>query len=61
MCIRDRFGSNNKLDGYEVIERVLPSEHPARGLNEDGRVNACDGHLIDLLLGAEISLSFRDR
>ena len=55
------FGSNNKLDGYEVIERFLPSEHPARGLNEDGRVNACDGHLIDLLLGAEISLSFRDR
>ena len=55
------FGSNNKLAGDEVSELVLPAEHPVRGPSDDYRVNTCDGHLVDPLLGAEISLSFRER
>ena len=55
------FGRKNKLAGDEVSELVLPAEHPVRGPSDDYRVNTCDGHLVDPLLGAEISLSFRER
>ena len=55
------FGVKNKLAGDEVSELVLPAEHPVRGPSDDYRVNTCDGHLVDPLLGAEISLSFRER
>ena len=49
-------GKNN-IAGDEVSQLVLRSEDPNGGFSEHSRANICDGHVIDPLLGPEISLS----